>query len=145
MYERTYGYRYERNRPVKDDAKMIRADIKTLSKAGMLPADWKYSVRYRSFAGGCSIDISARSPRPIYTEDPSRLDVAIRGSRDETLTKEARAVEDALTELHRAYNHDGSETQVDYWDVKFYGVPSIGCLEGVEKWPGGERAGAYGF
>lgn len=65
MYERTYGYLYDRDRLVKDDAALIRRTIKTLAKGDLLPADWVYSVRYRTFAGGRAIDISARSPRPV--------------------------------------------------------------------------------
>lgn len=51
MYERTYGYRYSRDRSAKEDAAMIRADIKALVKAGMLPADWKYSVLGHALRG----------------------------------------------------------------------------------------------
>lgn len=134
MYERTYGYLYERNRLVKDDAALIRRTIKTLAKGGLIPADWSYSVRYRSYAGGCSIDVKATSPRPIYAAEPDTYEhpwatnvetgEQVHAWKDR-LTIEARNVLDTLSELHDACNHNGCETQVDYFDVKFYGVPGI--------------------
>jgi hypothetical protein len=158
MSSRSYGYLYDRDRRVKDDAALIRSTIKTMTGAGVLPADWKYSVRYRRFAGGCSIDIDARSPRPIrlmdsgyYAAAPGRdryLTLAIEGEMKPCIisagqqwhvracdvnTAEVTAVYDALNELLRACNHDGSDIMTDYFDVKFYGVPSIGTLPGVPR------------
>lgn len=134
MYERTYGYLYERNRLVKEDAALIRRTIKTLTKGGFLPADWTYSCRYRSYSGGCSIDVTAVSPRPIYAAEPDTyghpwaLNIEtgehVHAWKDR-LTVEARTVLDTLNELHQACNHDGCETQVDYFDVKFYGHAEV--------------------
>lgn len=140
MYERTYGYLYDERRPVKEDAASIRRTIKTLAKAELIPADWTYSVRYRSFAGGCAIDPSAKSPRPIYAADPEPYGWAKNTETGEyvhawkdRLTIEAKTVLDTLEELLRAHNHNGSEVQVDYFDVKFYGVPEIGTLAGIAR------------
>jgi len=161
MIRRHEGYRYDQQRPVKSDAALIRADIRTMVAAGMLPADWKYSVRYRSFAGGCAIDILAKSPRPVRVMDsgmvaaapdrarvvmvPLRQDdgttsiVPLRlraGERHDirvcdVTTNEARAVSSALSDLHNAYNHDGSDAMTDYFDVKFYGGATLDTLPGV--------------
>lgn len=53
------------------------------------------------------------------------------------LTREARAVLDTLEELHNGYNHDGSDAMTDYFDVKFYGVPTLDTMPGVPRyvWP----------
>lgn len=122
---------------------MIRADVKALVKAGMLPADWVYSVRKRSCTHSWSIDVRATSPRPLYAANPSTYDEVwvkhaetgemVHGWKDR-LTLEAGAVLDTLEDLHRGYNHDGSETQVDYFDVKFYGSVTLDVAAGVERW-----------
>ena len=54
MYERSYGYQYEAQKGLTTSqiAKLIRADIKTAVKEGLLPNTWKYSVRTQTFAGG---------------------------------------------------------------------------------------------
>lgn len=140
MYERTYGYLYDARRPVKEDAASIRRTIKTLAKAGLLPADWSYSVRYRTFAGGCSIDIQATACRPIYAADPAPRGWVRHAESGEfvvpwkdRLTAEARMVLDTLEDLERAHNHDGSEIQVDYFDVKFYGHAELSVAPGVDR------------
>jgi hypothetical protein len=142
MYERSYGYLYDAARLVKDDAASIRRTIKTLTKGELLPADWRYSVRYRTFAGGCSIDVTATAPRPIYAADPATHDEwALHAETGEwvhawrdRLTLEARTVLDTLEDLTRAHNHDGTESQVDYFDVKFYGHVQLELAPGVERY-----------
>lgn len=141
MSDRTYGYLYDRDRPAKQDAANIRRTIRTLAKGGLLPADWTYSVRYRSFANGRAIDVTAMSPRPIYAADPEPMDWAKHAETGEyvhawadRLTLEARAVLDTLQELHDAHNHDGSDIQSDYFDVKFYGVPTLAVCPGVARY-----------
>ena len=137
-YERTYGYLYDKNRTVKDDAANMRRHIRTMTKAELLPADWTYSVRYRTASMCCAIDLVATSPRPIYAADPNEQSWAkhyetgefVIGWKDK-LTREARAVLDTLTDLHNGHNHDGSDIQSDYFDVKFYGVPSLAVVSGV--------------
>jgi len=152
MYDREYGYLYDRQRPVKEDAASIRRIIKTLVKGGLLPADWRYTVRYRTFAGGAAIDVAAEAPRPIFAAEPDTYDHpwAVHGEtgevvhrRDARYTAEAAAVEATLRELHAAHNHNGNDTMTDYFDTKFYGVPRIDTAAGVPaydpaQWPVGE-------
>lgn len=136
MYERSYGYKY--NDPVgtgsaADIAKAIRADIAQAVKEGLLPARWSYSVRSDTFSGGCSIDVTVKNCADawkrcdritchyawcksggIHRELPAAEDHDI-------LTEEAESAEMTLKRVHHAYNHDGSEIQVDYFDVRYYG------------------------
>lgn len=194
MYERTYGYLYDRNRSVKEDAALIRRNVKTMTGAGVLPEDWTYSVRYRCFSGGCAIDVRASSPRPVLLMDPgfvaaskerdrlvtvprrrrSRDDCAVcfwaldqhdQAPKDheyapvgpwmnlhlrageqhdifweDAATPEALAVQAALQELLDACNHDGSDSMVDYFDVKFYGHATVDAKPGV---PRAERERRY--
>jgi hypothetical protein len=137
MYERTYGYRYDAHRTVAQDAKLIRADIKMLVKAAMLPTDWTYSVR----STHSSIRITATSPRPTYAADPRQWEPQWNPESEkwvhawvDKLTLEARAVHDALNELHHAYNHDGSDIQSDYFDVKYYGTAGLETAPGVAQY-----------
>lgn len=69
IYERHYGYLYDAERTVKEDAANIRRHIKSMQKAGLLPDDWKFSVRYRTASMCRSIDINAVSPHPIMGRD----------------------------------------------------------------------------
>lgn len=158
MYERTYGYLYDRDRSVKDDAALIRQTIKTMAKAGVLPSDWKYSVRYRTASMMRAIDITASSPRPIWLMTPGFVRAAkdrdrvvrvpimgemrplrIRAGEQHEIryidvtTAEARAVHDALQELLNACNHDGSDVMTDYFDVKFYGHPTLDTIGNVSR------------
>lgn len=149
--QRIEGYRYERGRDVAEDAKLMRADIKALVAAGMLP-NWKYNVRIQRYSMGRSINVYAEAPCPVVlvkehngvwiTEDSwaatptspeSREQFGplvtmhwVAGSRIEwnwknNWTDEAAAVDRCLGDLHSAYNHDGSDISSDYFDVKFYG------------------------
>jgi hypothetical protein len=43
----------------------------------------------------------------------------------DVLTDEAEAARMTLDRIHNAYNHDGSEIQTDYFDVRYYGVVSF--------------------
>jgi len=146
MYERSYGYLYDKGRRVQDDAANIRRHIKTMTKAGALPADWKYSVRYQSFAGGCAIEVRGESPRSIYAADPRAFREHVRHAEtgewvfgwQDRLTLEAQTVLKALHELHDAHNHDGSDVQSDYFDVKFYGTPSVTVADGVPEYVAAE-------
>lgn len=42
-----------------------------------------------------------------------------------TLTVEGQRVESILRGIHDAYNHDGSDLQTDYFDVRYYGTADI--------------------
>lgn len=149
MYERSYGSLHDPDRTAKEDAANIRRHVRTMTKAGVLPADWAYSVRYTTAAMCRAIDVRATSPRPIYAVDPEAVRYVgtpaqgapvqhpetgewVTAHRD-TLTVEAAAVLATLTDLHDGHNHDGSESQVDYFDVKFYGQVSLDVAPGVDR------------
>lgn len=137
MYERSYGYRYAElgDHPTAAEiAKVIRADIKQAVGEGLLPAAWSYSVRSDSFTGGQSVDVSVQDCPDAYTacdggqdchnvwcsarNDPRYAHAA---TPHQVLTEEAEAAQVTLKRIHDAYNHDGSEIMVDYFDVRYYG------------------------
>lgn len=152
MYERSHGYKYDEggNLPTVQIAKLIRADIKTAISEGLLPARWTYTVRSHSFSGGSSIDVGVKNcadawmPCPGYKIGTKHdlpgggwtatgcgnvwckvggLHKDLPGAEEhDVLTEEALAATMTLERIHSAYNHDGSESMVDYFDVNYYGT-----------------------
>lgn len=151
MYERSYGYRYEEGTKLStvEIAKLIRKAIKQEIGEGLLPERWKYSVRSDSFAGGSSIDVRVTDCADAWVVCPgykigSKVEHEGGGwtatgcgnpwckaggeHRDlpgaeehEVLTAEAEAAKITLQRIHGAFNHDGSDSMVDYFDVNYYG------------------------
>lgn len=151
MYERSYGYKYAEGGGLDTAAiaKLIRKDIKTAVSEGLLPDRWKYSVTISRFAGGSSIDVRVKNCADAWTPCPgyvpgTRSELpgggwTARGCPDvwckaggafkdkpgaqehDVLTEEALAAEMTLERIHGAYNFDGSESQVDYFDRNYYG------------------------
>lgn len=149
MYERSYGAKYAE--PAKyaraaDIAKLIRRDIKDAIKQGLLPGKASnYSVRSESFSGGSAIRVKAIGLDGMWQQ----CEGIIPGSEDgygarycrnhwckakedrpgaeyhDILSVEGQRVEKILKDLHSAYNHDGSDSMVDYFDVRYYGQAEI--------------------
>jgi len=152
MYERSYGYRYgeaaKYSSPV-EIAKLIRRDVKQAIDEGLLPARWSYSVRSDNLSVDAEVrdcadawqecDGTVPGTRRTYPDGGSTAqacpDVWCAGRNDpayahaahthDTLTEEARVAKITLERIHGAYNHDGSEIQSDYSDVRYYGVVSF--------------------
>lgn len=152
MYERDYGYKY--NDPAATSstaiAKLIRADIKQATQEGLLPKHWKYSVRTAYFSGGSSIEVMVRNCADAWQDCDGGSKHAYPGggwsatgcpnawckaggihkdhpsaSVHQVLTEDAAAAKMTLERIHGAYNHDGSEIQTDYFDVRYYGSVSF--------------------
>lgn len=131
-------------------AKAMRADIKTAQAEGLLPKHWTYSVRSDHGSMHQSVDIRVRDCPDAWqtcdgTVPGSHRDhgdgistatacpnVWCKGRNDpayahgaeehEVLTEEAQAAKMTLQRIHSAYNHDGSDIMIDYFDVRYYGV-----------------------
>ena len=125
MYERTYGSKYDQasGLGVAGIAKLIRADVKAARKdastvIGQAPECIKFGITSESFAGGRAVNIHIKGiPQDWGWE--TREDRY--GYMTEMATDALQALAKALRAIMDSYNHDGSETQVDYWDVSFYG------------------------
>lgn len=142
MYEKSYGRKYSDDvarMPLRDIAKLIRADIKAAQTAGDLPPV-KITVRcgrgvYYTAKG--SIDIRVRDwPQAwqtctgIVPGSESADGSTARACRfhydgHRVLTAEATAVVDKLRAIHAAYNYDGSDVMTDYFDVHYYGSADV--------------------
>lgn len=99
-------------------AKAVRQDIKDAIKGGYLPGDLTYSVRSRNFAGGSAIDLEISGLTFDDFYDRERLDL-----RDMRLqrSKFVGEVESRAQEILEQYNWDGTDSTIDYFDVRFYG------------------------
>lgn len=117
-------------------AKAIRADIAKAKKAGLLPLSWKYSVRSEYYSMGQSIDITVNSFREAWIlEDLEKCDCYQRSAGNfyhgiscagaGGLSATGVAVRDLLQSFHDAYNHNNSNSQIDYFDVRYYGQVRI--------------------
>jgi len=155
MYERSYGYRYDEGAKLTtaEIAKLIRRDIKTAKDEGLLPRTWKYSVRTSRGSMCSAIDVTVRNCADAWQACPgykigSRQELPGGGwtatgcgdvwckaggqyrdsphASDHTvLTEEASVAKMTLERIHGAYNHDGSDSMVDYFDVNYYGHVSF--------------------
>lgn len=127
MYERYYGAKYNGKLSTKEVAQKFREDVKAAKATGELPKELKLSVRYESFSGGSAINVEVKAV-PFRVMNPERVVLEAQKPREfhETYhnpahTEEAQVLEKRLESMLQAYNHDGSESQFDYFDVKFYG------------------------
>ena len=128
MSETHYGNKYDEALGTTEIAKRIRADIKAAVKAGTLPAGIKVSVRTRHFAGGSSIDldITAFPENTLNLAEVAAGEIApLMLHRFGLYTSEAARALSELEAIMGAYNFDGSDTQTDYFHVKFYGHAGI--------------------
>jgi hypothetical protein len=126
MYEISYGWKYERSLDVAEIAKRIRQQIKNAIAAGALP-QLQASVKISRFAGGQSIDIRVvKASFQVLNHER----VLVEHEQPHTFfptahypiyTLHAVAALKQLQSMLDAYNYDGSEIQVDYHNVNFYG------------------------
>ena len=140
MTERVYGSKYSGKLSNKEIAAAIRQDIKNAIATGKLPKGLKVSVRYEHFSGGSSIDASITAwPENFMWLNPDWV-VMNHEHQDQyhdnvpRYTEQAKKIIEKLTEIHGAYNHDGSDSMTDHFDVKYYGHVNVDWeLENPEK------------
>jgi antirestriction protein len=154
MYERSYGSKYKElggYQPASHIARLMRVDIKAAIERGELPGAMKnYSVRVHNYSGGRAIYIEARDLEDMWqdcdgtkpgskhyftasdgTQGWTAMNCGYHGhgrpdfEGHQVLTIEGCRVQEILKGIHRAYNYDGSEVMVDYFDVNYYGDASI--------------------
>lgn len=100
----------------KDIAKDIREDLKQATLAGVLPSNVKYSIT--SDLNSINVNViypdASDNDLGLWENDPSY------GPRFVTDTK-IKEIQDNVTAIKDAYNYDGSNSQVDYFNRGFYG------------------------
>jgi len=130
MYKRYYGDKYDTSLGIKDIAKLVRADIKTAVKEKRI-VDGKYSVRIERYSGGCALHVYLKNCKV------NMLNVwAVKFSEESPYVNSGRMPKEhpaygrytpfvtktfeELKDICDAYNHDGSNSMIDYFDVNFY-------------------------
>ena len=126
MYDRTYGSNYNDRMSTTDIAKQVRGWVTAQKKTGAFPKELKVSVRSRYFSGGSSIDVSITalpSDWDLFNREYFEIEARDHGSmfpRVSRYTAQVEKIRAEITDYVNSFNHDGSEIQVDYFDVNFY-------------------------
>jgi hypothetical protein len=136
-----------------DIAKLMRADIKAAKAKGELAQDVEVSVTVKNFSGGRSINAVIGYQEKFWTvcdgtydelrfDDEGHDDIYRRscggswykghepnhddtGEVHEVLSVEGQRVKKLVQRIHWAYNYDGSDSMVDYFDVNYYGHAEV--------------------
>jgi len=112
------GDKYVSGRDVKDIAKDIRSEIKSLIAQGKIPgAPVKYSVKIDRYSMGQSIDINIMN----WDEYSHVYEVDKSGFSGREYSQEAGKVKEILNSILESHLFDNSDIMTDYWNVNFYG------------------------
>ncbi len=121
IMDRKYGAKYAKDADIKDIAKMVRADIKAAVAAGTLPVGIKVSIRIDRYSMGQSLDAEIVAlPFPAWAMKPMGGGGDVGRELVRRPSDRADAAMKAIGDLIAAYNHDGSDSMVDHFDVNFY-------------------------
>ena len=110
-------------------ASLIREDIKQAIASGTLPP-MEVSVTTENYSGGGSINLRVkRLLAGVKVLNPAWAEALVRAGGDtlkiprniERLTEVGGTILKQLEAIHRRYNRDNSDTQSDYFDVRYYG------------------------
>lgn len=144
MYERSYGSKYDESRDMSrtEVARLIRADVKAARKNGVIPEWVNVSCRTSYYSMGGSIDMTVHFDERLWEQCDgfapdskheyapglySGTACAHYGNRHgvhddhERLNDLGRHVVGTVQAIHWSYNYDGSDSQVDYFDVRYAG------------------------
>lgn len=121
-----------------DIAAAFRVDVKHAQKQGTLPKGLKLSVKSKYYSGGSSINVAIKAAPGLVLLNPEWIRNQIEDPHTyhpnvSRYTPEAFALRESLTKMLNAYNFDNSDSQSDYFHVKFYEhIDFAGELEKAE-------------
>lgn len=124
---RYFAPKYQGWMPSAKVAALVRADIKDAIAKGILPKGLKVSVRSEHYSGGQSVNariMAVPDGFEFLNEERVKFEVANPHAYPDGLSVFNEAGEALLKQVQamvKAYNHDGSDLQVDYHDVMYYG------------------------
>lgn len=95
----------------------------------MLPEGVRVGVTSRSFAGGQAVDVTVRGWGDVR-DRTAELDY--RG--DYPISEAAERINYQLRQIWGAYNYDGSDSQSDHFDVRYYGGVNFDGLSWGSRW-----------
>lgn len=121
---RAYGAQYAstQNLDIAEIAKHVRADLRQAQRTGKLPAGLTFRVNIDRYSMGQSLDATI-----CGLTDADLYEAVTDGDPYERrrLTATAAAVKEIVRAIVWAYNFDGSDSQTDYYDVRFSGSVSF--------------------
>lgn len=136
MFERVYGEKYSGYLPGAELTRLIRADIALARKLGQkaakpgdlkcadpigdAPKQIRFYVRHESYSGGRSLYVTIKGvpaewwgwEQPYYSDDPK--------DRFRAPGPRLQELADELFDICWAYNYDGTDAMIDYFDRNFY-------------------------
>lgn len=117
MTDRHYGHAYAKTAhlDVADIARLVRVDIANLVGDATIPPA-KYSVKIKRYSGGQSIDVTIKNA----AFDVYEIAEDAWGQPRPQYTGQAREVVALIEHAVGRYNYDGSDSQTDHYDVRFY-------------------------
>ena len=112
------GKNYDNNLSTKEITKIVRQRLKKEF------SECKFSVRYKSFAGGSSISCALVSaPFDVFTEDLKDGYIQVNHfyiEKENIFTDKAKEVLKKVTDMFTSFNYDDSDAQIDYFSTNFY-------------------------
>ena len=112
------GKNYDNNLSTKEITKIVRQRLKKEF------SECKFSVRYKSFAGGSSISCALVSaPFDVFTEDLKDGYIQVNHfyiEKENIFTDKAKEVLKKVTHMFTSFNYDDSDAQIDYFSTNFY-------------------------
>ena len=99
------------------------------------PASIKFSIRSQYFSGGSSIDITIKGVPTEWgwVEDPFYNEFDPYHSRKWVESDALKALKREVERVQQSYNHNGSDSLVDYYDVRFYGHTEVDWREAPQN------------
>lgn len=115
------GDKYDISRSTKDIAALVRAYVKSAYP------ECKFSVTYRSYAGGSSISVSLMSgpQEALRTGTEHQLNQYYL-DRDQVMTPWAKAIMMDVNDVIKSYLFSDCDGMIDYFDTNFYYDLSVG-------------------
>jgi hypothetical protein len=119
------GNKYDSSIGGKEAAKLIREWFKEI---GWTPKNgYKFSVRYESYAGGCSVNVYIKelpfnpiNPKKIAFEEEHGNSWVSQYRIPNTYTDEYKELEDKIRSFGNQYRFDDSDGMIDYFHTNFY-------------------------
>jgi hypothetical protein len=123
-YRIQYGENYQKGLDIAGIAKRVRADLRTLIQLGHLPVG-KYSVTIQRFSGGQALRVKMSELVSAHLIlNPERVQFEHQNPHEfcelPQFSKTGQVILQMAESVVNAYNYDGSDSSVDYFNVNFY-------------------------
>jgi len=123
-YEKSYGGKYDADLDIVEIAKRVKSEIREASKNGDLP-EMKVSVTTDRYSGGQSLSVRIKTlPEGFEVCNPEYVEKMVENPHGyDPVPRYSEKMRDVISKVEGivgAYNYDGSDSMIDYFDVNFY-------------------------